>query len=104
MLGEVEFTVVHEKYGLPVASLNLRACASSSSGVVGITGERDRLPAQLREMIARLRTLTDLPLCVGFGVSTPEQVRRAMEKYAHNVDFALLGKVEGVNEKLLTSF
>jgi zinc protease len=35
---------------------------------------------------------------------TPEQVRRAMEKYAHHVDFALLGKVEGVDEKLLTSF
>jgi tryptophan synthase alpha chain len=26
-------------------------------------------------MIARLRTMTDLPLCVGFGVSTPEQVK-----------------------------
>jgi tryptophan synthase alpha chain len=43
--------------------------------VVGITGERDRLPAQLRAMIARLRDLTDLPLCVGFGVSRPEHVR-----------------------------
>ena len=43
--------------------------------VVGITGERDRLPAQLREMIARLRTMTDLPLCVGFGVSRPDHVR-----------------------------
>jgi tryptophan synthase alpha chain len=43
--------------------------------VVGITGERDRLPVQLHDMIARLRTLTDLPLCVGFGVSRPEHVR-----------------------------
>jgi tryptophan synthase alpha chain len=43
--------------------------------VVGITGERDRLPAALGEQIARLRTLTDLPLCVGFGVSRPEHVR-----------------------------
>jgi tryptophan synthase alpha chain len=43
--------------------------------VVGITGERATVPAQLREMIARLRTMTDLPLCVGFGVSTPEHVR-----------------------------
>jgi tryptophan synthase alpha chain len=43
--------------------------------VVGITGERDRLPAQLRDMLARLRTMTDLPLCVGFGVSRPEHVR-----------------------------
>jgi len=31
---------------------------------------------------------------------TPEQVRRAMEKYAQHVDFALLGKTEGVDPKL----
>jgi tryptophan synthase alpha chain len=43
--------------------------------VVGITGERDKLPAQLREQLARLRAMTDLPLCVGFGVSKPEHVR-----------------------------
>ena len=43
--------------------------------VVGITGERDRLPAELTQQLARLRTMTDLPLCVGFGVSRPEQVR-----------------------------
>jgi tryptophan synthase alpha chain len=43
--------------------------------VVGITGERDRLPADLAKQIGRLRTMTDLPLCVGFGVSRPEHVR-----------------------------
>ena len=43
--------------------------------VVGITGARERLPVQLKEQIARLRTMTDLPLCVGFGVSKPEHVR-----------------------------
>jgi len=35
---------------------------------------------------------------------TPEQVRRAMDRYARKVDFALLGKVEGVDTKLLESF
>ncbi len=43
--------------------------------VVGITGAREALPAALREQLARLRSMTDLPLCVGFGVSRPEQVR-----------------------------
>ena len=43
--------------------------------VVGITGEREVLPVQLKNQIARLRTMTDLPLCVGFGVSRPEHVR-----------------------------
>jgi tryptophan synthase alpha chain len=47
--------------------------------VVGITGERDRLPPALREQVARLRTMTDLPLCVGFGVSRPEHVRELRE-------------------------
>jgi tryptophan synthase alpha chain len=43
--------------------------------VVGITGERDRLPEALTAQLARLRTMTDLPLCVGFGVSRPDHVR-----------------------------
>ena len=47
--------------------------------VVGITGARDRLPVGLRELLARLRTMTDLPLCVGFGVSKPEHVRELKE-------------------------
>jgi tryptophan synthase alpha chain len=41
----------------------------------GITGERDRLPPELVGQLAWLRGQTDLPLCVGFGISTPEQVR-----------------------------
>jgi tryptophan synthase alpha chain len=43
--------------------------------VVGITGARERMPVGLRDLLARLRTMTDLPLCVGFGVSKPEHVR-----------------------------
>jgi tryptophan synthase alpha chain len=47
--------------------------------VVGITGERDRVPAELTQQLARLRTMTDLPLCVGFGVSRPDHVRHLKE-------------------------
>jgi tryptophan synthase alpha chain len=47
--------------------------------VVGITGARDALPTALRDQLARLRTMTDLPLCVGFGVSKPEHVRELKE-------------------------
>lgn len=43
--------------------------------VVGITGERAKVSGNLQDMLARLRTMTDLPLCVGFGVSTPDHVR-----------------------------
>jgi len=43
--------------------------------ITGITGERDRLPEELLSQLAWLRQQTDLPLCVGFGVSRPEHVR-----------------------------
>jgi tryptophan synthase alpha chain len=47
--------------------------------VVGITGSREQLPAGLRALLTRLRTLTELPLCVGFGVSKPEHVQELAE-------------------------
>lgn len=43
--------------------------------VTGVTGERKDLPADLREFVARVRKATEKPICVGFGISTPEQAR-----------------------------
>ena len=43
--------------------------------VAGITGERTRLPPELVDNVGWLRTQTDLPICIGFGISTPEHVR-----------------------------
>jgi tryptophan synthase alpha chain len=43
--------------------------------VAGITGERTALPSELVENVGWLRTQTDLPICIGFGISTPERVR-----------------------------
>ena len=51
--------------------------SSTVVSVAGITGERDRLPPELLDQLAWLRGETDLPLCVGFGVSKPEHVRDA---------------------------
>ena len=42
--------------------------------VAGTTGVRRELPEALRDQLAGLRDLTDLPLAVGFGVGSPEQV------------------------------
>ena len=44
--------------------------------VAGITGERQTLPADLVETVTWLRTQTDLPICIGFGISGPDQVRK----------------------------
>lgn len=40
---------------------------------LGVTGEREALAVDLPETVARLRGATTLPICVGFGISTPEQ-------------------------------
>lgn len=55
--------------------------AQSSSGflyyvsVTGITGERESLPPRLLEDVQWLRTQTELPICIGFGISRPEHVQ-----------------------------
>lgn len=41
--------------------------------VTGVTGARDKLPADLAAFIARVRKVANQPLCVGFGISSPEQ-------------------------------
>jgi tryptophan synthase alpha chain len=43
--------------------------------VAGITGERKTIPPDLAENVGWLRTQTDLPICIGFGIGTPEQVQ-----------------------------
>jgi tryptophan synthase alpha chain len=40
----------------------------------GVTGAQRDVPADLAELIAGIRAATPLPVCVGFGVSTPEHV------------------------------
>lgn len=42
--------------------------------VAGTTGVRDRLPDELKQQLQELRSKTDLPLCVGFGVNKPEHI------------------------------
>jgi tryptophan synthase alpha chain len=58
----------------------IAAVAERASGfiycvsLIGVTGQRAALP-DLRAYLARVRARTDVPLAVGFGVSTPEHVR-----------------------------
>ncbi len=44
--------------------------------VTGVTGVRDKLPADLGAFAAGVRRIATQPLCVGFGISTPEQAKQ----------------------------
>ncbi len=44
--------------------------------VTGVTGARDSLPTDLEVFVARVKQIAKQPLCVGFGISTPEQAKR----------------------------
>lgn len=43
--------------------------------VTGVTGERKSIADGLGELIARVQEHTSIPVCVGFGISTPEQAK-----------------------------
>ena len=55
-----------------------RICAGAEGFVylvstVGVTGEREQLPSELKGLIAAAKEEAKVPVAVGFGISTPEQ-------------------------------
>lgn len=68
----------------------MRAVAEHSSGFVyyvsrtGVTGERELLTKSLPKEVKKVRKRVNLPVAVGFGISTPEQVE-AVGKIADGV-------------------
>lgn len=56
-----------------------RMIAASAQGFIyyiarmGVTGAHAELPPDLEAQLSALREVTDLPICVGFGISNPEQ-------------------------------
>lgn len=47
--------------------------------LTGVTGARRELSATLEAELGAVRAVSDVPVCVGFGVSTPEQARHVSE-------------------------
>ncbi len=45
----------------------------------GVTGARDSIASSLTEKIAELRKYSQLPIAVGFGISTPDQARKVAQ-------------------------
>ena len=85
-----ELEAITRKYDLDLIYLlaptstqeRIRLVAKKSRGfiylvsVTGVTGARRKLSENLDAFVARVRKLASQPLCVGFGISTPEQARR----------------------------
>jgi tryptophan synthase alpha chain len=44
--------------------------------VTGVTGERKSISEGLGDLISRVRQHSSVPVCVGFGISTPEQAHQ----------------------------
>lgn len=71
----------------------IRLAAQSSRGflymvsVSGVTGVRNVFSSNLNDVIGQVRRVTDLPLCIGFGISSPEQAAEA----ARQADGVIIG-------------
>ncbi|WP_406266379.1 tryptophan synthase subunit alpha [Streptomyces sp. NBC_00191] len=44
-----------------------------AASLMGVTGTRESVGAQAQDLVRRTRATTELPVCVGLGVSNPEQ-------------------------------
>ncbi|MFA5375077.1 MAG: tryptophan synthase subunit alpha [Dehalococcoidia bacterium] len=87
--GEAE--IVMKKHGINLVYLvaptsdtdkRLRFVTGRANGFIyvvslkGVTGARAAVSTDIDKFISRVRRVTDKPLCVGFGISTPEQAQR----------------------------
>ncbi|HIK16900.1 MAG TPA: tryptophan synthase subunit alpha [Leptolyngbyaceae cyanobacterium M33_DOE_097] len=63
----------------------ITAIAQQSQGFVylvsttGVTGMRTQVQSRVKDLLTELRTVTDKPLGVGFGISQPEHARQVMD-------------------------
>ena len=88
-----------QEYGIEVTLLvaptspqeRIRAIAQKSQGfiylvsVTGVTGTRTEVGSRVKELLPILRSATDKPVCVGFGVSQPQHAQQIKEWGADGV-------------------
>lgn len=83
---------------------------------LGVTGIRDEISGDLQSLIQKVRRYTNLPLAVGFGISTPKQASEIAE-FADGIiigsafikaistqdihDLSYKGLLQSINEKLI---
>jgi tryptophan synthase alpha chain len=84
----------------------MKLIASKTTGfiytvsVLGVTGSREKLSDMVEGLIGKLKGLTDVPVCVGFGISTPDHAAAVAKAGADGV---IIGsKIVGLIEKNLS--
>jgi tryptophan synthase alpha chain len=94
------------------ATERMKLIASKTTGFVytvsllGVTGSREELSDTVEELVARLKMLTTVPVCVGFGISKPEHAAAVASAGADGVIIGskIVGFVEenlGNREKMI---
>lgn len=88
-----EFSSICEQYDIDFISLiaptsheRITMIAKEAKGFVycvssmGVTGMRNNITADVDGMVKLVREVTDTPVAIGFGISTPEQAKMMAEK------------------------
>jgi len=83
----------------------LKVIASKTTGFIyavsllGVTGTRSKLSGSAKGLVSRIKKETDVPVCVGFGISTPQH---AAEVAKAGADGVIIGsKIVGLIEENL---
>jgi len=84
-----EAAVFADKYGVhlitmiaPTSAKRVQMLAKNASGFIylvssmGVTGVRSGFDVDLTDIVRQIREVTDVPVFIGFGISTPEQAKK----------------------------
>jgi tryptophan synthase alpha chain len=92
----------------PTSNQRIRKIATQAQGFLycvsslGVTGIRDTLPKELHHFLAEVKAFSQVPIAVGFGISSSEQVKMLKEHCDGVViGSALVKKIEEVAARLL---
>jgi tryptophan synthase alpha chain len=67
----------------------------------GVTGVRNEMPGDAERLVKRVRDVSALPVAVGFGISTPEQVRQVWRfADAAVIGSAIVNEIERIGNSL----
>ena len=95
-----EVQSVADKYDIDVISLiaptsedRIKMIASDAKGFIytvsslGVTGMRSEITTDLSTIVSHIKSVTDIPVAIGFGINTPDQAK----KYSDIADGVIVG-------------